>query len=227
MWLFGLSLAVLILVVIWELWICEGAHLGQRIVVWLYDVTAPYYDGIKQFDPDWEKHFLGEPVAGVARGFAPAQILDIGSGTGRLARALLPLEQFDGHLVCLEPSTRMMHHALEISASTKADWIRAWSTPLPFSAQAFDIVVSLEMLEFVPNQAAAIEEMVRVLRPGGWLLITNRVGLEARMIFGKTQSSQTLMVRLSEAGLGAIERFPWQRTYDIIWARRTQPVRQR
>jgi ubiquinone/menaquinone biosynthesis C-methylase UbiE len=225
MWLLVILVAVVIVLAIWELWICEGAHLGQRIVVWLYDVTAPYYDGIKQFDPDWEKHFLGEPVAGVARGFAPAHVLDIGSGTGRLARALLPLDQFDGHLICLEPSARMIRHALELSAAKKAVWIRARAAPLPFHSQSFDIVVSLEMLEFVPDQAATIEEMVRVLRPGGWLLLTNRIGLESRMIFGKTQSSQRLVDRLKEAGLVAIERFPWQRTYDIIWARRAQPVR--
>lgn len=220
----GILLVVLILVAIWELWICEGAHLGQRIVVWLYDLTAPYYEGIKQFDPDWEKHFLGEPVAGVAKGFAPADILDIGSGTGRLARALLPLEEFNGRLVCLEPSACMIRQALEIPASTKAEWVRAWSSPLPFGPQSFDIVVSLEMLEFVPDQSALIREMVRVLRPGGWLLVTNRIGREARMIFGKTQPTHKLMDRLTEAGLVAIERFPWQRTYDIIWARRTQPI---
>lgn len=225
MWALGFFMAALILAAIWELWICEGAHLGQRIVVWLYDVTAPYYEGIKQFDPDWEKHFLGEPVAGVARGFAPADILDIGSGTGRLARTLLPLDQFDGRLYCLEPSARMIRHALEMPASTKAHWIRAWSTPLPFDSQSFDIVVSLEMLEFVPDQATSIKEMVRVLRPGGWLLVTNRIGVEARMIFGKTQSTPKLIDRLTEAGLVAIERFPWQRTYDIIWARRAHSVR--
>jgi ubiquinone/menaquinone biosynthesis C-methylase UbiE len=224
MWSVILISAAVIALGVWELWICEGAHLGKRFVVWLYDLSARYYDGIKQFDPDWEKHFLGEPVASVAKSFSPAQILDIGSGTGRLARSLLPLDQFNGHLVCLEPSVRMARHALEIAASRKADWVRAWATPLPFSAQSFDLVVSLEMLEFVPDQTAVLIEMIRVLRPGGWLMLTNRIGREARMILGKTQSSEKLAGRLSELGLDSIERFPWQHTYDIIWARRAQPV---
>lgn len=227
MWTVLLIVIAVAAVAFWELWVCEGAHLGQRFVVWLYDLSAPYYDGIKQFDPDWEKHFLGEPVASVAAAFSPADILDIGSGTGRLARVLLPLKNFDGRLVCLEPSARMARHAFEISDSHEADWVRAWATPLPFRPQSFDIVVSLEMLEFVPDQTAMIEEMIRVLRPGGWLLLTNRIGLEARFIFGRTQASPKLVQRLEGLGLEEIERFPWQRSYDIIWARRPQAGRLR
>jgi ubiquinone/menaquinone biosynthesis C-methylase UbiE len=189
----------------------------------LYDLSASHYDGIKQFDPDWEKHFLGEPVAAIAKNFSPAGVLDIGSGTGRLARALLPLDQFEGRLVCLEPSARMTRHALEISASKQADWVRAWAMPLPFRSQSFDIVVSLEMMEFVPDQTGVIQEMIRVLQPGGWLLLTNRIGFESRLIVGKTQSSQSLLMRLKALGLEDIEQFPWQRSYDIIWARRPQP----
>ena len=225
MWFVILIVAILAVITFWELWVCEGAHLGQRFVVWLYDLTAPYYDGIKQFDPDWEKHFLGEPVASVARNFSPADVLDIGSGTGRLARALLPLEQFDGWLVCLEPSEHMTRHAFEQSSPKEADWVQGWAIPLPFQAQSFDIVVSLEMLEFVPDQTGVIEEMIRVLRPGGWLLLTNRIGFEARLILGKTQSSQQLLNKLGSLGLEDIEQFPWQRSYDIIWARRSQPSR--
>jgi ubiquinone/menaquinone biosynthesis C-methylase UbiE len=223
MWFVLLIVAALAAAIFWELWVCEGAHLGQRFVVWLYDLTAPYYEGIKQFDPDWEKHFLGEPVARVARNFAPADVLDIGAGTGRLARVLLPLEQFDGHLVSLEPSARMTHNAFEPPTSSKAEWVRSWAAPLPFKPQSFDIVVSLEMMEFVPDQLTVLQEMIRVLRPGGWLLLTNRIGFEARLILGKTQSSQKVIKRLGELGLEDIEQFPWQRSYDIIWARRPQP----
>jgi ubiquinone/menaquinone biosynthesis C-methylase UbiE len=97
--------------------------------------------------------------------------------------------------------------------------------PLPFQSQSFDIVVSLEILEFVPDRWGMIKEMIRVLRPSGWLLLTNRIGFEARLIVGKTQSSQKLLTRLEALGLEDIEKFPWQRSYDIIWARRPQPSR--
>ena len=44
---FAIGLALtLALLAYWELVIAEGAHLGPRVVVWLYDLTARRYDGI-------------------------------------------------------------------------------------------------------------------------------------------------------------------------------------
>lgn len=43
-----------------------------------------------------------------------------------------------------------------------------------FGESSFDVVVSTEMLEHVPNWKSAITEMKRVLRPGGSLILTTR-----------------------------------------------------
>src|SRR3990170_4076789 len=88
--LIGIALSVVIvLLAAWELWICEGTHLGRRFVVWMYDVAAGRYEGIKRFDPGWEQRFLGEPLAAVLGGLPDARLLDVGAGTGRAARPLL------------------------------------------------------------------------------------------------------------------------------------------
>ena len=51
--------AILIgLLVHWELIVCEGVHLGPRVVVWLYDRFAPRYDGVKRFDEVDESHAI-------------------------------------------------------------------------------------------------------------------------------------------------------------------------
>jgi ubiquinone/menaquinone biosynthesis C-methylase UbiE len=84
----------------------------------------------------------------------------------------------------------------------------------------FDIVVSLEILEFTPSPFKTLHEMARVLRPGGWLIVTNRVGKEARFILGKTFSRSTFPTVLEKVGLIDVEVYPWQVEYDLAWARK-------
>jgi ubiquinone/menaquinone biosynthesis C-methylase UbiE len=204
----------------WELWICEGAHLGPRFVVAAYDLAADRYDGIKRFDADWERRFIGEPLAGAIGSMPGVRVLDVGAGTGRTARALLSAAGLDGLLVCLEPSRRMLALGRLRAAHPDVVWTRGWARPLPFPSGAFDFVISLEMLEFTPRPAAGLAEMVRVLRPGGWLLITNRVGHDAPWILGRTIRRRDFPAYLQSAGLEDIDVLPWQVDYDLAWARK-------
>jgi SAM-dependent methyltransferase len=52
------------------------------------------------------------------------------------------------------------------------DWVRGDATRLPFRDQRFDAVVSTEAFHWFPDQAAALRELRRVLRPGGRLALT-------------------------------------------------------
>lgn len=54
--------------------------------------------------------------------------------------------------------------------------------PLPFRDGAFDVVLSMEGIEHFEHQAGFVRECARVLRPGGWLLLTtpNVLSLSAR-----------------------------------------------
>jgi ubiquinone/menaquinone biosynthesis C-methylase UbiE len=213
--------AVLLLALLyWELWVCEGTHLGRRFVVWLYDLAARRYDGIKQFDTHFERHYLGEPVASVLGTMPEPRVLDVGAGTGRLARSLFQLEGIQANLVCVEASRRMLTLGRDHTPDSAARWVRGWAVPLPFPDSIFDLVASLEILEFTPHPEQTLHELVRVLRPGGWLLITNRVGREARWILWKTFSREHFTDLLRKAGLVEIEVFPWQIQYDLAWARK-------
>ncbi len=216
--------ALVIALAAWELLVCEGAHLGPRFVVWLYDLAAGRYEAIKSFDPDWERRTVGEALHASVGSLAAARVLDVGAGTGRVPRALLAAGDFSGKLVCLEPSRRMLARGSELARHQNVSWVRAWAIPLPFPDDAFDIVVSLEVLEFTPCPSDTLAEMIRVLRPGGWMLVTNRVGRSGRWILGRTMRPQEFAPWLERAGLESIDVVPWQVEYDLAWARKPWPT---
>jgi SAM-dependent methyltransferase len=216
LWLVGVVLLLITAALIWEFYICEGAHLGHRVVVGMYDLAATRYDRIKQFDPDWERRFVGEPIANAIEQLAGARVLDAGAGTGRVARAVLPLVDPSLRLVCLEPSRKMLR--LGRQRAPGGLWLRGRADPLPFANSTFDIVVSLEMIEFSPAPEQTLRELVRVLRPGGSLLVTNRVGREAPLMLGRTFRRGAFPERLNDLGLHDVILYPWQVEYDLAWA---------
>jgi ubiquinone/menaquinone biosynthesis C-methylase UbiE len=213
-------LAIIGVLAFWELRISEGAHLGRGFVVWLYDLAAKRYDGIKGFDFDWEHRIVGEPIADILMGLEDARILDMGAGTGRLARTLLPIVKFKGTITNLEPSREMLSLGRRLTVSDRAMWLRGYAVPLPFYDSTFDLVATLEVLEFTPNPEATLQELIRVLLPGGWLIITNRVGWEAKWIIGRTQPRKQFGVFLEDAGLVNVTVYPWQVDYDLAWAQK-------
>lgn len=210
------AVVAMLLVLVWEFYICEAAHLGPRAVITLYDWAAGRYDGIKQFDPEWEARFVGEPIASAVGHLRGARVLDVGAGTGRVARAFLPQAPSDARLVCAEPSRAMLSRGRKEAPAAR--WLRAHAEPLPFADGAFDIVVCLELLEFTPNPRRTIRELVRVLRPGGSLLVTNRVGWEAPFILGRTFRPKSFPGVLEASGLKDVILYPWQVEYDLAWA---------
>jgi ubiquinone/menaquinone biosynthesis C-methylase UbiE len=220
---YALLLLPLLLLLYWELVIAEGAHLGPWVVVWLYNLVATRYDRIKQFDLQVEADLLGLPAAAALAGVNAPRVLDVACGTGRVARALLRQPAFDGRVVNLDLAARMLAVSRQACAAwpDRVDWLRAPASALPFAACTFDAVACLEALEFLPDARAALAECARVLRPGGLLLTTNRVGLEAWLLPGKTYSRPAFERLLGQLPLGGLVVQPWQVEYDLAWAWKT------
>jgi ubiquinone/menaquinone biosynthesis C-methylase UbiE len=219
--LLGLALLVAALLY-WQLVVAEGAHLGARVVVWLYDLVAPRYDRLKQFDLDVEAGTLGLPLTQLLAEVPVPLVLDVACGTSRLARALLPQIAFDGVVINADLSARMLRQGRPHLAPWpgRAAWLRAPVGRLPFAAGTFHAVACLEALEFTPDPRASLAECVRVLRPGGILVVTNRIGLQARLIPGKTFSRPAFQHLLTALPLAQVEVLPWQEEYDLAFARK-------
>jgi len=220
--LLAVAAVVLTVIAYWQLVIAEGAYLGPRVVTLLYDWTAHRYDRMKGFDEAEEDWFLGRPLAMALRSHPEPRLLDVATGTGRLPRTLLRQPDFAGRVIGLDLSARM----LDIAARhlrphrSQAGLLRAAAAPLPFADECFEAVTCLEAMEFFADATAALAEMVRVLRPGGWLLITLRIGWEAHLMPGRAWSRPQLLSALRQLPLTDISVRPWQVCYDLVWARK-------
>jgi ubiquinone/menaquinone biosynthesis C-methylase UbiE len=213
----------------WAVYISEGVYLGPWAVRLLYDRTADGYDRLKDFDRLDEQMFLALPLFNRLDeiGRADGSVLDVATGTGRLPAALFDLPFFRGSVTGIDAAEGM----LDLAAAKLADHIESGrlelalhpAIPLPFEDAAFDAVCCLEALEFLPDRQQALREMRRVLRPGGWLMLSNRIGWEARLMPGHTETTEALCARLSGLGLESVEARPWQVHYDLVWARRPAP----
>jgi ubiquinone/menaquinone biosynthesis C-methylase UbiE len=190
----------------------------------LYDWGAADYDRIKATHPLEEFAFLGRPLQERLEATAGPRplVLDVGTGTGRLALALLEIPYFEGTVVGLDLSAGMLARAAEKTAAQAERYplLLGPATPLPFEDGTFDAVALLEVLELLPDRDAALAEAYRVLRPGGYLVASNRRGWHARLMPGKTDAPVAFRRRLARLGWLRIHILPWQDWYDLAWARK-------
>ncbi len=203
----------------WLLVASEGVYLGRRVVIWLYDLYAERYDEIKQYSKEYDHMLLAQPImSGIAPQTAPL-VLDVATGTGRLPLALLRHRRFHGRIVAADLSRRMLAHAAyKLGNQTRVSLIWTPAEHLPFPDDTFDVVSCLEALEFMVNADAVLREIVRVLRPGGLLLITNRI--HTRLMPGKTRSGDDLRAALEALGIENLQVDYWQVDYDRAWGRK-------
>jgi ubiquinone/menaquinone biosynthesis C-methylase UbiE len=105
----------------------------------------------------------------------PAQLVDIGTGTGALA--LTALERWpDARVTGIDASSEMIAWAraeadrrLPVGQRHRFETAVALADRLPFPDHAFDLAMSSFVFQLVPNRSAALREAHRVLRPGATL----------------------------------------------------------
>jgi ubiquinone/menaquinone biosynthesis C-methylase UbiE len=136
-------------------------------------------------------------------------LLDIGTGTGRIA------ELFAGQasrVVALDKSLDMLRVArakLQRLPTHSVELVQGDFAALPFPAQTFDTVVLHQVLHFAPDPSVALTEAARVARPGGRIAIIDFAAHEreelrerhAHARLGFTDGAMATL--LSEAGFAA------------------------
>ncbi|MEX0340912.1 MAG: methyltransferase domain-containing protein [Arenibacterium sp.] len=99
------------------------------------------------------------------------RVLDIGSGPGFLAAAIADQTGPNGKVIGIDISPQMVDRAGQRNQREWLSYQCADAVALPFPDGYFDVVVSTQVAEYVPDIAAFSCEVHRVLKPGGRGLI--------------------------------------------------------
>ncbi|KAA8968930.1 methyltransferase domain-containing protein [Mycobacterium sp.] len=142
---------------------------GAIQALWASPIGSMLYDGTQtvarrlltawQHPIDW----LDIPPGGVA--------LDVGSGPGTVTAALARAAGPGGLALGVDVSEPMLARAVRAESGPQVGFLRADAQRLPLRDDTVDAVVSIAVLQLIPDPAAALSEMARVLRPGGRLAV--------------------------------------------------------
>jgi ubiquinone/menaquinone biosynthesis C-methylase UbiE len=205
-----------------------------RSVLRDYSRQARSYDETRSASPS-----VLDPLREALSGAPGRSLLDIGGGTGNYARALAG-EGWEPLVADRSPD--MLARATAKGLTT----VEADAQALPFPDAAFDAVMMVSMLHHVEDQAAALAEARRVVRPGGRLAVLafTREDLEGQWytdLFPSTRAwmesshprldeylallpgARTLPVvyrDLDDASLAALAAHP-EKVLDNAWRRQT------
>jgi arsenite methyltransferase len=153
----------------------KNTILVQEDTMSMTQASAAYFEHVAG---DWDAlrtSYFSEAVreAAIARAYLGSEmtVADVGSGTGFMAAGLAPLVS---HVYILDGSAAMLDVAQRNLAGF--DNVSFWQTDghiLPLPDASVDAVFANMYLHHCPDPVAALREMVRVLKPGGRLAITD------------------------------------------------------
>lgn len=130
----------------------------------------------------WGEGFLSpggpDEVARVLAGhdLTGRAVLDIGCGAGGIDIALVA-RHGAGYVTGLDVEDSVLAHARGLVARAGLDdrigLVKVAPGPLPFPPGCFDVVFSKDSIVHIPDKAALMAEVFRVLKPGGWFLASD------------------------------------------------------
>src|ERR1700751_2046941 len=186
----------------------DGTHeldFDRESVEQAYDRWAPIYDLV--FGGVFSN---GRDAAIQATNKIGGRVLEAGVGTG----ISLPLYSPNVRIFGTDISEAMLNKAKQRVAEGRLKNIEGLAVmdaeKLEFPDNSFDVVMAQYVVTAVPNPEVALDEFARVLRPGGEVIILNRVRADAGMRRFIEQRLQPVVTRLGF------------RTAEFSWSRYTQ-----
>jgi len=129
----------------------------------LFAPLGPTYDRYASLlsfgqDPRWRRELVSHVEAGPGD-----RVLDVATGTGAVAREVAA--RTGATVVGLDQSPEMLAEARR--RRPDAELIQGTADALPFPNASFDALTFTYLLRYVPDPAATLRELARVVKPGG------------------------------------------------------------
>ena len=134
----------------------DSTTLNNRL---FYDVFAPSYekaDGRRKRVPKW----LRKIIAGLARQHPKGSFLDLGAGTGYIAKIAA---DYFSHVVAVDVSERMLGLITDPRIFKKV----GSACEIPYPEEYFDVVCTFSLLHHIEHHRKVFHEIKRVLKYGG------------------------------------------------------------
>lgn len=223
----------------------ELSWLPGRGTRWLYDRAAKGYSG-KHGRHDYAAYdaFIARAAQSCLdkQGYAQAQgkcqgqgqipirVLDLGCGTGRAtlaAAAVLGdaarysavdfspamLDEFRSELDRRQPQLNSVRDIHECD-------ITAWLETPEAQARRYDLLLCMEVGEFLPSFPRVLKQLEQVSADAATLVITRPAGFWAWCFPGRAQTRRGLAAALAKAGYSIDEIQPWRGRYELLRCRR-------
>ena len=195
--------------------VTEGRYGGKRAMRWVYGRFGPSIYGSRTEADRWRA------LAGELQLRGDETILDAGAAVGDLLLTIAASHGHQGHVVGIDWAPRMA--AVARAESRRRDLHRRASfavadlrAPLPFRSGAFDTVVCLGVLETLPQPQSTLAELVRVLRPGGTLVLS--VYKKGWWSVGGALSGAWYDHQLARLGLTDVRIFAFRQSQSVLLA---------
>lgn len=164
-------------------------HTGLRDLPKDSEIVADYYDNwAEDYDrtlSQWRYEAPEQVAERLRAALAPeAVILDAGCGTGLSGRALAAagFTTIDG----MDVSSRSLELARERDVYRDLAHVDMQKPPLPYADDVYDGLVCVGVMTYLPDSDAILREFLRILKPGGCIVLTQRDHLFEERRFGET-----------------------------------------
>ena len=169
-------------------------------------LTARFDDRAATYDESATHRLIADATAEFVDVSGVTDVLDAGTGTGLVLRALAPRLGASARLVGVDLSPRMVEVAQ--AALPNGDFMAGNASNLAFDDSSFDLITCATALHLMPDTNAVLSEWKRVLRPTGRIVIAT---------FTSVRGWGQLVVPVDEApaaGLRVLRSVDWASPAD-------------